>query len=625
MRTFGGWFGKLLRINLTEQTSATEEIPHDLLKKFVGGAALGAKILYDELAPGIDPLGEDNKLLYTTGPLTGTAAPATSRLNIATKSPLTGTVTNALSGGYFPVELKWTGYDVVVIEGKAKEPVYVVIKDDKVTFRSAKNIWGLNVFDTQTIIKENLKDLSVRISCIGPAGENLSLIAGIFNEARAAGRKGVGAVMGSKNLKALVVKGTQKVPVADEQRLKAGISKTLKGFKASPMAYPVFSKVGSLCAAEAVDAVGCLPSNNWQSETEIDWVEKIGTVGLEASAQTKNPCYQCPVACTQVRLAKTGKYVGVSTEGPEFETIYSLGSNVGVTDPTAVIAADRLCDELGLDTISAGVAVSMAMELVQRGILTDEENIGLGFGNDEAVLRMLRDMAYRQGQFGSLFADGTRRAVERIGGEAEYYSMDVKGMELPAYDVRGYKAHGLNYATCYTGPDHNKGYSIQEVFGTPVPYPVDRLEIKGKGVLTKINQDFAGLFDTITFCEFPAIFIPDIFQEVSAEMISGATGEEYTAQDMWDLGERLNNLCRMFNVREGFSRKDDTLPERLMIEPLKVGLSKGELISKEDLDFMLDEYYEARQWDSDGIPTKEKLIALGLEDTVKDLPEGACS
>lgn len=617
----GGWFGKLLRINLTTQTSTVEDIPEELLKKYLGGAALGSKILYDELAPGIDPLGEENKLLYTTGPLTGTDAPSASRLNIATKSPLTGTVTNSLSGGHFPVELKWTGYDIVVIEGKSKEPVYVVIKDDKVSFKNAEKLWGLNTFDTQTIIKEKLNDLGVRISCIGPAGENLSMMSAIINEARAAGRKGVGAVMGSKNLKAVAVRGTKKVPIANEEQFKAGVKGVYAGLKASPMAYPVFAKVGSVCAAEPVAAVGCLPSNNWQNDKEVDWVEKIGDKGLAETDQTNNSCYRCPISCSQVRMAKKGKYAGISTEGPEFETVYSLGSGVGVTNPAAVIVADRLCDELGLDTISAGVAISMAMELVERGILTDEDGLGLQFGNDDAVMRMLRDLAYRQGQMGTIFADGTKRAAEKLGEHTAHYSMQVKGLELPAYDVRGFKAHGLNYATCYTGADHNKGYSIQEVFGMPVPYPVERLDIKGKGKLTKFNQDFAGLFDTITFCEFAAIFIPDQFQARVAEMISGATGLEFTEQDMWDVGERLNNLCRMFNVREGFSRKDDTLPSRLMTEPLKFGLSKGEKISKEDLDFMLDEYYEARRWDADGIPTPGKLTALGLEDTIKDLPK----
>ena len=621
MEPRGGFWGKLLRINLTDQASKVEPIPENTLKKFLGGAALGAKILYDELAPGIDPLSSQNKLIYTTGPVTGTDTPCASRLNIATKSPLTGTITNALSGGHFPVELKWTGYDCVVIEGKAKAPTYIYIRDDKVTFGSAEKLWGLNTFDTQLLLKEQLRDHDVRISCIGPAGEKLSLMAAIINEARAAGRKGVGAVMGSKNLKAVVVRGTNKVPIANEERFKKGVAEMLKAFKASPLAYPVFSNVGSSCAVEAVAAVGCLPHNNWQNNDEsVDWDETIGVKGLEKTSQTKNSCYRCPVACSQVRMAKGGKYGGISTEGPEFETIYSMGSVIGVTDPNAVIAADRLCDELGLDTISAGVTISMAMELVEKDIIQDQDGLGLKFGNDDAAMRMLRSLAYREGYLGELFADGTRKAAEKIGEESGYYAMHVKGLELPAYDVRGYKAHGLNFATCYSGADHNKGYSLQEVFGIPVPYAVERLDYKGKGILTKFNQDNAGLFDTVTLCEFAAIFVCDIFQKLMAEIISGASGWEFTEQDMWALGERLNNICRMFNVREGFSRKDDTLPKRLMTEPLKFGLTKGELIDQMGFDQMLNEYYEARKWDSNGVPTAAKLIELGLEEAVKDLP-----
>lgn len=615
-----GFWGRLLRVNLTYKTSSVEEISDELLKKYIGGAALGSKLLYDELKPGIDPLGVENKIIYTCGPVTGTDTPCASRLNIATKSPLTGTITNSLSGGYFPVELKWTGFDAVIIEGKAVEPTLLVIKNDEVTFRSAKKLWGLNTFDTQLMIKEMLHDQSLRISCIGPAGEKLSLMSAIINEARAAGRKGVGAVMGSKNLKAVVVRGTNKVPIANKELFNKGVSKLLKGLKESPMAYSVFSKYGSSCAMEPVAGMGCFPHNNWQSNDEsIDWMEMIGPYTLEKLDVGTNPCYRCPVACSRVRVAKRGRYAGISTEGPEFETMYSLGSVIGVTDPNAVVAADRLCDELGLDTISAGVAIGMAMELIEKDIIKDEDNLGLAFGNDNAAMLMLRNLAYREGYLGSLFADGTKRASETIA-NSDHYAMQVKGLELPAYDVRGFKAHGLNYATCYTGADHNKGYSIQEVFGIPVPHPVERLEYKGKGKLTKFNQDFAGLFDTVTFCEFPAIFVPEIFQQVMAEIISGASGWEFTAQDMWDVGERLNNLCRMFNIREGFSRKDDTLPKRLMTEPLKFGLSKGEFISPEDFNFMLDEYYEARGWDRNGMPTPERLKLLGLEETISALP-----
>ena len=622
MKPQGGFWGKLLRINLTDQTSKAEPIPEEMLKKYLGGAALGAKILYDELKPGIDPLGPDNKIIYTTGPITGTDAPSVSRLNIATKSPLTGTVTNALSGGYFPVELKWTGYDAVIIEGKSEKPVYLYIENDSVKFKSAKELWGLNTFDTQLYIKERLNNQAVRISCIGPAGEQLSLISAIINEARAAGRKGVGAVMGSKNLKAVAVRGTNQVPIADKELFQKGVSGMLKSFKDSPMAYPIFSKVGSTSALEPVAGVGCFPHNNWQNNSEaINWDETIGVKGLEATAVTRNPCYRCPIACSQVRMARSGKYSGISSEGPEFETLYSLGSVVGVTDPNAVIAADRLCDELGLDTISAGVSISMAMELVEKGIIADEEGLGLQFGNDEAVMKALRQLAYRQGQIGWIFSDGTKRAAEMLGGDSGYYAMNVKGLELPAYDVRGFKAHGLNYATCYTGADHNKGYSLQEVFGIPIPHAVERLAYEGKGALTKYNQDFAGLFDSVTLCEFASIFIADTFQKLMAELVSGASGWEFTEQDMWDAGERLNNVCRMFNLREGFSRKDDTLPDRLMKEPLKFGISKGAVIEQKDLDFMLDEYYQARKWDKNGVPSEEKLIQLGLDDLVKDLAD----
>ncbi len=616
----GGWFGKLLRINLTDRTSRVEEIDHTVLYKFVGGTALGAKILYDEVLPGIDPLGPENKLIYTAGPLTGTETPCASRLNVTTKSPLTGAIATALSGGYFPVEMKWTGFDAIVFEGKASEPVYVLIRDDKVEIKSAVRYWGLNTQDTQTYMKEDLNDHNIRIACIGPAGENLSLISCIINECRAIGRKGVGAVMGSKNLKAIAVRGTKEVPIANQKKFKETIKEFLKYLRDSELVYPVFSKTGTSSAVGATSALGFFPAKNWQDTGVEDLAPHLDSNVFAQYRQTRNSCYRCPIACSQVRMAKTGRYAGISTEGPEYETIYSLGSVLGIKDPAFIIAADRLCDELGLDTISAGVTVGMAMELYERGIFTATDGLELKFGNQEATLTLLRMMAYKEG-FAKIFADGTKRAGQAIGNGAEYYAMEVKGLELPAYDVRGAKAHGVNYATAYPGADHNKGYAGQEVFGTPIPYPVERLEIKGKGILAKWNQDFSGCYDATTLCAFPALLaLAPVAQKVIADLLSAVTGWEFTEQSVWQLGERLNNLCRMFNVREGFSRKDDYLPRRLMEEPIKDGLSKGEMISQQDLDFMLDEYYEARGWDKNGIPTAAKLQELGLEDTIKDLP-----
>lgn len=619
----GGFFGRLVRINLTERTSRVEEIDSSILHRFVGGAGLGAKILYDEVPSGTDPLSEGNKLIYSAGPLTGTDAPCASRLNITSKSPLTGAVANSLTGGHFPVEMKWTGHDAVIIEGKASEPVFVLIKDDSVEIRSAGKYWGLHTQDTQNYMKEDLNDHNIRISCIGPAGENLSLMACIINECRAAGRKGLGAVMGSKNLKAVAVRGSRKVPVADTGKFRKAVKEVLKYFKESELAYPVFSKTGTSLAVDAASELGFFPANNWKDTGVENYSQYLGSEVYAAYRQTRNPCYRCPIACSQVRMAKKGPYAGISTEGPEYETMYSLGSMVGIEDPAFVIAADRLCDELGLDTISVGATAAMAMELYENGLFTDTDGLDMSFGNQEAVLAFLRMVAYREG-FARVFADGTRKAARAIGKGAEDFAMEVKGLEMPAYDVRGLKAHGVNFATSYTGADHNRGYAFQEVFGIPVPHPVERLEIEGKGALAKWNQDFTGTYDVATMCEFPAqLALAPVAQKVTADLLTGATGWEFGEQDVWRLGERLNNLCRMFNVRDGFSRKDDYLPKRVLEEPIKAGLSKGERISREDLDLMLDEYYEARGWDKNGIPTPEKLRELGLEDTVKDLPSGS--
>jgi len=616
----GGYFGKLLRINLTNRTSTVEDLDPAFLKKYVGGAMLGTKILYDETRPGIDALGEENKLIYTIGPLTGTDCPTASRMNIATKSPLTGAICNSLSGGFFPVEMKWAGWDVIIIEGKADEPVYILIKDDKVEIRKAEKYWGLNTFDTQNYLKEDLHDLNIRISCIGPAGENLSLLSSIANEARVCGRKGVGAVMGSKNLKAVAIRGSNKVPIADQEKFKAAIREQLHEFKESHIAYPVFSKTGSTCGIENASGLGFFPIKNWMDTGVVDVSDTLGSKVFLTQVQKGNPCYKCPIDCAKVRMVKKGRYAGISSEGPEFETVYSLGSTLGIYNSDFVIAADRLCDELGMDTIGAGVTIGMAMELYEKGILTDTEGLDLSWGNEEVVLQLLRMMAYKEG-LGKLLSDGTRKFAQAIGNGADYYAMQVKGLEIPGYDVRGLKSHGLNMATSYTGADHNRGYAFQEIFGIPFPHAVERLAIEGKGALTKWNQDFCGTYDVVTLCEFPTqMALSGTAQRIVAGLLTGATGIDYTEEEVWELGDRLNNVCRMYNVREGFSRKDDYLPRRIQEEPIKEGLSKGEVISKEDNDFMLDEYYEVRGWDKNGIPTPGKLIELGLEDTIKDLP-----
>lgn len=619
----GGYAGKILRINLSDKSYREEKLPPDVAKDFIGGAGFGIKYLYDEVKPGTDALGPENKLIFAPGPFTGTGLPCASRMAVTAKSPLTGAVGMALSGGQFPTELKFAGWDVVIIEGKADKPTYVSIKDDTVKFRDAARVWGTLTFDCQQVIKDELGDQNTRVCCVGPAGERLSRIACIVNERRAVGRKGLGAVMGSKNLKAIAVRGTATVPVASQEKYKAGRTAMLKALKESPVLYPEFSRLGTPMVVDLTAAMGILSAKNWSATGEFVPVDGIGVEAQETRKIGKEHCYDCPVGCTQMKLAKTAPYAGILSEGPDFETIYAFGSNTGVANIDAVIAADRLADELGVDSISAGLTISFAMELFEKGLLTakDTDGLELKFGNDQAMMAVLRKIAFREG-IGDLLADGTLAAAKKIGKGAEKYAMHIKGLELPAYDVRGAKAHGLNYATAFTGADHCRGYAFQEIFGIPVPWEVDRFAIEGKGKLTKWNQDVrAATTDCPTMCGFILdTALPATACQNTATLMEAVTGLEFTPEEVEKVGERLNNLAKSFNVREGFTRADDVFPERLMTEPLKDGASKGQKIGKDDLDKMLDEYYSARGWEvATGVPKREKLVELGLEYAADDL------
>lgn len=613
----GGYTGKILRINLTDQTAKEAELSLEIAKDFIGGAGFGIKYLYDEVKAGTDPLSPENKLIFAPGPFSGTTIPCASRMAVTAKSPLTGAVGMALTGGYFPVELKFAGYDALIIEGKAEKPTYVWIKNGKVHFRSAKKVWGMKTTDCQQIIKNELNDQNVRIACIGPAGENLSKISCIINELRAAGRKGLGAVMGSKNLKAIAIRGSGTLTIADKEKLKVARGEFLKAMKESPVTYPHFSKLGTPMVVDHTCAMGIFPGKNFSATGKFAPADKIGVDVQETRKVGSEHCYECPVGCTQLMMAKTGAYRGILAEGPEFETLYSFGGATGVDNIDAIIAVDRLADELGLDSMSAGVTIGFAMELFEKGILSKEETGGLelNFGNHEAMVTLLRLMAFREG-IGDILADGTKAAAEKIGKGSDKYAMHVKGLELPGYDVRGAKAHGLNYATSYTGADHNRGYAFQEIFGDPIPFEVDRFAAEGKGKLTKWNQDVRSVTcDAAPMCAFLLDqAVAAIATQNTASLMEAVTGLKYAPEEVQRVGERINNLARAFNVREGFTRDDDTLPERIMTEPLKEGASKGHFISKDDLKQMLDEYYTERGWDIDtGAPRREKLTELGLE------------
>ena len=632
---YGGYMGRILRLDLTNQTYKTEALPVEMARNFVGGTGFVLKLLFDEVPYGIDALGPSNKLIIAPGPLTGTESPCSSRMAYAAQSPLTGAVGMALSGGHFPAQMKFAGYDVLVIEGRAASPVYVWINDDQVSFRRAERLWGMNTLDCQVFIKEEVREQNARIACIGPAGERLARIACIINERRAAGRKGLGAVMGSKNLKAIAIHGTQQVPVADRQQFSDARSGLLKLFKDTPSVYGGLSKVGTSECIDVTCALGIFPAMNYSRTGEFEPADKVGSEAQFRDTIRRTACHNCPVACSQVRLARDGPYAGFLTEGPEFESSWAFSGATGVDYLPALYAADRLCDELGLDTMSTGMTIAFAMELYERGILTQEDTGGLDlrFGNHEAMIRLIQQIAYRQG-FGSVLADGARQAAARIGRGSEKYVMHIKGLELPGYDVRGAKAHGLSYATTYVGADHNRGYAAQEIFGARIPVAVDRFAIGGKAELCKWNQDMKmALCDCPTFCAFlltagalldPA---PQGLSQADTEarivtvtdMLASATGLPFTPAEIARVGERVNVLGRAFNAREGFNRKDDYLPDRLTNEPLKAGASKGQRTGRKDQDYMLDRYYELYGYDQNGIPTRKRLVDLGLDNAAKVL------
>ncbi len=611
----GGYAGKILRIDLTNQSAKEEAVSEELAKKFLGGAGFAIKYLYDELKPGTPALDKANKLFFAVGPLTATGAPCSSRMAVVAKSPLTNAVGMALAGGHFPAEMKKAGYDMIIIEGRAEKPTYIAIRDGEVRFRSAEKLKGMMTTDTQLFIKEELGDHNYRVACIGPAGERLVPLACIVNERRAAGRKGLGAVMGSKNLKAIAVRGNKKPAIADAAKFKEARQAMNKAMRDSEVLYPHFAKNGTPMIIDDMTQMGIYSSRNWSATGEVDLVKEQGRAAQHEMIITSSHCADCPVGCSQVKLINEGPYAGYLSEGPEFETTYALGSTVGVGYLPAIIAADRICDEYGIDTMSAGVAIGFAMELYEKGILTktDTDGLELKFGNHAAVIEMLRRIAYQEG-LGAILGEGTKKAAEKIGKGSGDYAMQIKGLEMPAYDVRGAKAHGLNYATSYTGADHNRGYAYQEIFGIPLPEKVDRFAIEGKGRLTKWNQDVRCVTcDCAPMCAFILdMAVPHMACQNTADLVSAATGMHLSADEVQQVGERVNNVARLFNGREGFSRKDDTFPKRLMTEPIKAGASAGQLISQGDLDAMLDEYYEARGWDKNGKPTAAKLNELGL-------------
>jgi aldehyde:ferredoxin oxidoreductase len=597
------WKGTIIRVNLTSGKINKEPLDPKLAQAFIGARGLAAKMLFDEVDAKIDPLSPANKLFFATGPLTGTFAPSAGRYDVVCKSPLTGAIAASNSGGSFGPELKYAGYDMVIFEGKAANPVYLWIKDDLVELRDASALWGKEVPETTDMIRAET-DEEAKVACIGPAGEKLSLIACVLNEmGRAAGRSGVGAVMGSKNLKAVAVVGTGSVKIGNKEAFESAQKDAANKIKSHPVGGTGLKAYGTDVLVNILNSVGSLPTNNF-NDGYFPTADKVGGESLAKNNLLRpRGCFSCVIECGRATKVTNPKFAGEG-EGPEYETAWGFGPDCGIDNLDAVIKANYLCNELGLDTISTATTIACAMDMYEHGIITlkDTGGIPINFGNAEVMVELVKMMGNREG-FGDKMADGSYRLASAYGHPE--YSMSVKKQEMPAYDPRGVQGIGLHYATSNRGGCHVRGYTIAvEVLGNPVK--MDQHTIEGKPELVITFQNLTAALDSTGACLFSTFGIGG---DELAALLSGATGINYSTEDFMNAGDRIWNLERVWNLKAGLSGNDDILPDRLMKEPIKSGPSKGKI---SHLNEMLPKYYTLRGWDKKGVPTEDKLKSLEL-------------
>jgi len=594
------YFGKVKEVDLTTGKVESYELPEDMVKKFIGGKGIGAKILYDRLAPKVDPLSPENLLIFATGPLTGTIAPTSGRWAVVTKSSHTGIFLDCQVGGHFGAALRKAGIDILIVKGRAPKPTYLYIESGNVYLKDASHLWGKTIFETEDELKK--AHPGGKVGSIGPAGENLVTFAIIgFDYYRQAGRGGAGAVMGSKNLKALVVKPTEKISYYDESGLKKTCERLLNIIKEHPV-MKRRTEIGTPMWVKMANEGGFLPTRNF-SKGVFDYADEISGETMKERIWVRNKaCFGCTIACGKLTHVKDGKYRCNEVEGPEYETIALLGSNCEIKSIESVAYLNRLCDGLGLDTISTGNVVAFAMECYERGLLREWDGLKLNFGDANEAGKFISKIAYREG-IGDLFANGVRKAAERIGQGSEKFAIHVKGLELPGVEPRGSWGMALAFATADRGGCHQRAWTPTAELKGILP----RFQTEGVARFVKETQDERAVCFSLVLCDFVPFSVEDF-----AELLFNAVGINLSAEEYMVTGERIWNLTRMFNVREGISRKDDTLPPRILEEVPMEGPAKGKVLNREVLERMLDEYYELRGWDKNGIPTQETLKRLGL-------------
>lgn len=612
-----GYMGKFLRVDLTKKKAWVEDLDSAVARKYIGGSGLAAKYLYEETDGSTDPLGPDNLLVFMTGPFTGTVVPNSGRHAVAAKSPLTGIWAEGDAGGTWGVMLKRAGFDGILIRGKATEPVYLWVHEQGVEIRPAEHLWGKDTFEVADLIKAETHPKAV-VSSIGQAGENLVRIAVVMSdgrEGRTAGRGGLGAVMGSKNLKAVAVYGTKRPMAAKEEDLKTFTKEMVTAIRDRTQGMSRFGTAGGL---QAMEELGDLPIRNWYQGSWPEGAAKIGGARLAESILTRNyHCGACVIGCGRVVKLGRGEYAGVEQGGPEYETLASLGALCLVDNLEAVALANEYCNRYGLDTISTGSAVAFAMECWEHGLITaqDTDGLKLEWGSAEAMLTLVQAIARREG-LGRLLADGVRAAAQALGPRAEEYAIHVKGLEFPAHDPRAYNSVAVGYATSNRGACHLQGFT--HMFEKSVTMPElgydeiqDRFGVEGKGELTAKCQDLMCLMDALKMCKFSLSGGVKVTHMI--KWLNYVTGWDVSLQEFLKTGERIFNLKRLYNVRCGISRKDDILPPRILTHKRGSG---GAADNLPPLGEMLGEYYTWRGWSEEGIPTHAKLRELGLEEYI---------
>ena len=626
-----GYWKKLLEIDLTEGKIKEKELSDDFLRKYIGGAGFTTKIIFDELEPDIDPLDPENVLAVAPGTLVGPKIPTASKTTFGFKAPQTGGYGKTVVGAKMGDQLKRAGYDALVVKGKAEKPSMIVIEDDEITIEGAEHIWGLDTRETDEKIKEEYENFATAV--IGPAGENLSKISEIECEDRQAGKGGGGAVMGSKNLKAIAVKGTKDIPIHDQEELEELNSKwrkitTGKGETADESFDPQDQMdygTGEAMAAKN-QVYGCFPTKNWQAgyfkraydnlEDPDDRIELNPRYWTAVYREGRRPCPYCTKPCSQYFKAEDTPYGDIAVDGPEYETQYSLGSACEVDDIEAVAKANEICDTLGLDTISAGLTISWAMEAYEKGMI--DTDLDLNFGNAEAMLEALRKMAHKEGELGELLGDGVYEAAKEVGQGSEKFAIHVKGMPPAGFEVRGVKGMALAFAVAPRGADHLTSclYAI-EMAGSYWDFEdYDRTELKGKAFALKAMEDLMTLYDMTGICKFSRGLMVD---EGQLELLNVMTGFDMSLSEFLKAGERVYNLSKAFNTRNGFGRKDDRLPDRVFDDEVIYGPTEGETLSRREYEEELDRYYDVRGWDDEGVPSKNTLKRLHLPKVAEEL------